>query len=83
MDRSHGNKIGGQYNHNSSTCPGSGDFFISSTSIKSGKCLVTTDSAIESGIDYSIYMEYGGNISFERDDLQQAVKNPFLYITYR
>ena len=71
-------KICGQYNHNSSTCPGSGDYFVSSTSIKSGKYLVGTDPAIELGIDRSIYMEYGGNISFERDDLQQAVKKSFL-----
>ena len=72
-------KICGQYNHNSSTCPGSGDCFVSSTSIKSGKYLVGTDPAIELGIDRSIYMEYGGNISFERDDLQQAVKKILSY----
>ena len=72
-------KVCRQYNHNSSTCPRSGDYLVSSTSIKSGKHVVGTDPAIELGIDRSIYMEYGGNISFQRDDLQQAVKNILSY----
>jgi len=60
--------------------PRSGDYPISSKSIKSGIYIVGTEPAIELGIDRNIYMEYGGNISFQRDDLQQAVKKIYLLL---